>query len=96
MGYYTRYELTVEDCERHEKEIELIAGYSGLFDDELKWYEHESNMREHSLNHPNVLFRLDGEGEESGDIWIEYYKNGKMQKTKAKLMFDDFREELLK
>ena len=95
MGYYTEYELHVDDCEKYVKEIELIAGYSGLFSCELKWYSHERNMREHSLKYPDTVFRLDGKGEESGDIWVKYFKNGKMQETKAKLMFDKFNEDLL-
>lgn len=95
MGYYTRYELVVDDCEKHKKEIELLVSDNYLFGDPSTWYEHEKDMREHSLKYPNLLFRLNGQGEESGDIWIEYYKNGKMQKAVAKLMFDKFREELL-
>ena len=31
-----------------------------------------------SLEFPEYVFILDGEGEESGDIWRSFYKNGKM------------------
>lgn len=91
MGYYTGYKLTTsEEYDLHYKQIGIESGYSNPFEDTIKWYEHESDMRSYSKKYPDVLFTLNGEGEESGDIWIEYYKNGLMQRTKAKLMFDKF------
>lgn len=38
-------------------------------DEETKWYENEDEMLELSQEFPEVLFKLHGEGEESGDIW---------------------------
>lgn len=55
-----------------------------------KWYKHESEMRKFSEKFPEVLFTLEGEGEESGDIWRKYFVNGKMQVAKAKISFDPF------
>jgi len=99
MGYYTQHQLTVSEgfVQEHVEQISLISGYSqDLFEgEEVKWYSHEKDMRAHSLNWPELLFTLKGEGEESGDIWIEYYKNGKMQRCKARVVFDDFDESKL-
>jgi hypothetical protein len=64
--------------------------------DDCKWYEHEEDMRRLSNMFPTVFFTLEGEGEESGDIWKEYYLGGKMQKCKARLEFDDFDKAKLK
>lgn len=58
--------------------------------DSCKWYQHEEEVREFSKQFPDVLFTLSGAGEESGDIWKQYFVNGKSQYTKAKLVFEDF------
>jgi hypothetical protein len=56
----------------------------GASADPCKWYTHES------INFPNVLFTLNGEGEEPGDIWAKYFVNGKVQTAKAQLVFEEF------
>jgi hypothetical protein len=62
---------------------------------DAKWYSHEEDMRELSKKYPDLVFQIKGEGEESGDLWIEYYKNGKMQEAPAKIVYDDFDETKL-
>ena len=52
-------------------------------------------MREYSKRHPKTVFKLIGTGEEAGDMWIEYYLNGKMQRTVAKIVFDDYDQNKL-
>jgi len=47
-------------------------------------------MVEYSKRHPKVVFKLSGEGEESGDIWTEYYQDGKMQREKAEIKVAGF------
>lgn len=98
MGYYTRYELeTVRGGDNetdYEEEVTDKVGYNP-FGDETKWYSFEKDMKKVSKKHPNSLFELSGEGEESGDIWKAYFKNGKMQMCKAKITYDDFDEALL-
>lgn len=64
--------------------------------DSCKWYDHEEDLKRVSERFPTVLFTLSGEGEESGDIWRKYFKDGKMQKCEAKITFDEFDEAKLK
>jgi hypothetical protein len=53
-------------------------------------------MRAFSKIYPNTLFKLKGEGEEAGDVWIKYFKNGKMQSCPAKITFEEYDENKLK
>lgn len=59
-------------------------------EDSCKWYEHEEDMKQLSLKFPDVLFTLRGEGEESGDVWVKYFKEGKMQISKAEIKLEPF------
>jgi len=104
MGYYTRYSLEVvkgntdliaELVEENENAAFAIDEY-GDSEESCKWYEHDKEMRAFSSKHPSTLFKLSGEGEESGDIWHTYYQNGKAQRCEAKIVFDDFDENRLK
>jgi len=63
--------------------------------DSIKWYDYQDDMKNISSQFPNVLFTLRGEGEENGDIWVAYFKNGKVQQSKAKITFDEFNESKL-
>lgn len=96
MGYYTRHELKVNGAiyKDHEYAIAELAGYDEyLFDGEsCKWYDHEDDMKKYSLQHPYALFEVTGYGEEAGDIWREFYKNGKMCGGKAKILLPVFNE----
>jgi hypothetical protein len=103
MGYYTRHNLEIingdndliAEFRSSSEEAEYAIEDNGGSSDSSKWYRHEADLKAFSLIHPSVLFKLSGEGEESGDIWIEYYKNGKMQQCKANISFDDFDESKL-
>ena len=50
-----------------------------------KWYNHKSDMAKLSARFPNLIFRLEGEGEEEDDRWHQYYRAGKMQECRAKI-----------
>jgi len=100
MGYYTKHELEIiegnDNVTDYEHEIGEVNGYGDPFGEECKWYQHEKDMREYSQRHPKTLFKLSGVGEEAGDIWVEYYLNGKMQRIPAKIVFDDYDPEKLR
>ena len=104
MGYYTRHNLSVIDGDQNLiKEFREFSEYAkyaiddfGRCEESSKWYSHQTELKEFSVLHPNVLFKLDGEGEENGDMWHEYYKNGKLQICKASIVYDDFDPALLK
>ena len=101
MGYYTTYTLSAtqghDNQEEIEEKLQQTSGYSIEFgrNDPCKWYIHEQDMKELSKIYPETTFLLEGEGEESGDIWRKYFKNGKMQVCKAKIVFPAFDESKL-
>lgn len=68
--------------------------------DEARWYEHEKDMRAFSVRFPEILFTLRGIGEdhthERPDIWIKYFKAGKMQEARIQPVFDAFSEAKLR
>jgi hypothetical protein len=104
MGYYTCHTLEIvgghNDILREiiEGDPETFYGLDsdGSYVDAVKWYGHEADMREVSSEYPDLVFKLKGEGEEPGDIWLEYYKNGKMQRSEAQIAFDEYDESKLK
>lgn len=46
-------------------------------EEQSKWYEHTEELLVVSRAHPDILFVLDGDGEEQGDIWREFFLNGR-------------------
>lgn len=111
MGYYTNYKMTVIDKNGTEidssveplfDETVLYQGEVSIQDvitqnlDACKWYDHQKDMLEYSANNPEYLFILDGQGEETGDIWRKFYKNGKSYEWKLEYTLPDFDAEKLK
>lgn len=106
MGYYTRYELNVRNIDLNDADYllqhakirvsEIDDGYGtfgSLMDgnmEECKWYDYDADMKKISREHPGVLFELTGDGEEQGDQWITYYKDGKSQHCKAQITFEPY------
>lgn len=106
MGYYTDYTIEHDGAEKLTEKmmakLETISEYS--FEEEgpqsfrnsyAKWYEHEEHMRKFSKLYPKVVFTVTGEGEEGGDLWKRYYKNGKMQEAYAEITYSPFDESKL-
>jgi hypothetical protein len=103
MGYYTRHDLEIIDGSNGLIE-DLIAecegaGYAlkdnGDCSQECKWYGHKKDLTEFSKKHPDALFMLSGKGEENGDAWIEYYRNGKVQVCEAVYVYPKFDADLM-
>lgn len=105
MGYDTSYTLEITpanpevDYVRALRSVNEDAEYClddrGDPADSGSWYKHEKDLRDFSKNYPEVLFTLSGEGSEAGDIWKKYFRNGKCQVAKAKIIIDEFDPEKL-
>ncbi len=104
MGYYTRYNLValpkgslkdadILNCLYHANPKEGFNEYSSFAEwaeEPKKWYDYIYDMIHLSQCHPNTTFILTGVGEEQGDIWKCYYKDGCcVQYIKAVLTFEE-------
>jgi hypothetical protein len=83
MGYSTWYTLEIipEPPEGHPLLEELVDSdvkIDQTINDgwDSKWYDHDVEMVMLSQKYPEFIFSLDGTGEENGDNWITFYKNG--------------------
>jgi len=107
MGYYTDYTLETHKSKMNISDIlgnlsendfgglNYAIDVYGEYYESVKWYDHEDDMKKLSLKFPDVIFKLHGEGENSGNLWDKYFKNGKMQTCYAVITFDDYDESKL-
>ena len=65
-----------------------IECFNDLSCDSMKWYSHDRDMLELSKHFPTVTFILYGEGEDHDDTWRAFYKNGEMELTVARIVFE--------
>lgn len=108
MGYYTEYKLAIVDgqvdSEAFIDTLNNVTGYAWEDEgdcyspgDTIKWYEFDDNMKQIAKMYPDVLFRLRGDGEESGDIWQNFYKNNKSYKWRfGEVVFPQYDPEKMK
>lgn len=106
---FDQIDRVVGDLENLKSDAELAKEFGFQYDWEsealhdiytdqagsMTFYYHEEPMRALSKRHPDVICILSGEGEEAGDIWKKYFKNGKMQECRARIEFDEYDEDLL-
>lgn len=84
-----RENLDIIDQFRKENDNAAYAiDEEGHCQESCKWYDSEKDLVEFSKKHPKTLFKLRGEGEESGDLWELYVQDGIKQFCKAKVVFD--------
>ncbi|ASR77580.1 hypothetical protein SEA_PARADIDDLES_99 [Streptomyces phage Paradiddles] len=110
MGYYTDFTLSAEGrgpiYDKMMKQKDKIVFSQGDYDfilgewldrgysQNLKWYDWEKDMKQLSREWPNVLFILEGDGEETGDLWKAWFRNGEMHKLEAKIVFETIKPDL--
>lgn len=109
MGYYTRYKLTVVNQDHNQYALltqfmatkpETSEGYEwrevfNMTSDNIKWYSYRQDVLNLSVEYPDLVFKLHGDGEEPGDMWNHYFKNGLEQRCKVKIVYDEYDESKL-
>lgn len=109
MGYKSYHSLSVFTDQGEEYEWEIIdklrSKYEGAYyaltdkgeaENEYTWSKQDEHMCKFSLQYPDIMFSISGEGQQTNDTWITYYKNGKMQHCPAIVTYDDYDESKLK
>ncbi len=107
MGYYTQFDIKVKegevDIQSLQDTINEISNYS--FDTDgneiwsngsYKWYDYAHDMEKVSKLFPDIVIQVDGNGEEFGDIWRTFWKNGKYQQAERVVTVEDYDENKLK
>lgn len=85
MGYYTYFSLDIKGDPKEVEKVQNFhvpdndTEFSDPFyingilneteDHDYKWYDWEKDMKKLARKFPNVLFILDGDGEEPDDSW---------------------------
>ena len=59
-----------------------------LPDDYLKWYDHDEDMIKLSLRFPDYIFILEGDGEDSSDLWRTIYYDGQSERLNVKTIYE--------
>jgi len=110
MGYRTNYYLTVSPIDKAQYEaldavIDCVNSYfesngvensvGSWTDLDDTWYN-EEDMLAISKQFPDLLFVLDGEGENTADLWKQYFRNGKTLVCPAYSVFWPFIEARMK
>jgi len=97
MGYMTSYSLNIvvgQVPDDFGKVFNKLTGYTldALY---CKWYEFDEHMTTLSKLYPNVVFQLDGDGEDADDKWRYYFCNGKSQDASPEIVYPEINYEQL-
>ena len=88
----------MKEQKKNDNFIYTFKCIDGSFEDQMgetKWYEFDEDMKVLAKKFPDVVFKLSGEGEETGDIWNKYYKGDKSQDAKVVITIEEFDENKL-
>lgn len=90
------YELRDKIVTALEKESKYDHWYFPSYEEgkivnsDISWYSHMEDMVRLSMLFPTITFELEGEGEDQGDHWKAYFKDGLSVKYNAIITFPLF------
>lgn len=94
MGYRTYFILVREDGEPFTDDmlqaIEALEVFELVTETMAEGYTYANDMEDFSKLFPGVVFHLHGEGEGQGDLWNEYYLDGKSQRCEAEIIYPPY------
>lgn len=73
--------------DREEFETWGPQSFDAWTGDTMKWYDHEADMTALSKEYPELLFVLEGVGEEFPDAWRKWFHNGTYEESYAEITY---------
>lgn len=111
MGYYSYFELKIKHdagmyidmpevanmiCIGNGDSYRMEKGANDILSiGDAKWYDHKKDIAAMSKFYTDVIFQLDREGGDSGDLERCYFKNGTCQSIKATIYYEEYNEDEL-
>lgn len=96
MGYQTCHMLKMEpeepkvwDWIDQAREAGRDIGYALQeegWNEGISHWDHQKEMAELSRAFPEITFTLRGEGDDQGDLWVAYFRNGKFQEHSLEII----------
>lgn len=87
------FTITPEQLTELREEFAKALGFTEAFDEltsgdcpEWKWYECTEDMTKIAQKFPNILFTLEGEGEDREDWWIEQFCGETYHRSNAEIV----------
>ena len=109
MGYDTRFLIGYDqiapgrqdefDAAINDENFSSYGAMEELFgdwSDAFSWYDHESDMARLSKMFPETLFKLTGDGSDADDLWVKWFKGGKIQRCYAEIVYPPYDETKFK
>lgn len=86
MGYYTLFSFShingpKEQYDKMLKDVAETLGDKDVTETEstyAKWYDYDKDIRELSKKYPDITFCVSGDGEDSEDLWQEFWHAGEV------------------
>lgn len=104
MGYYTSFGINIPTAKNQEEEDTIMEKLSKDYDNiktyvdgdsYMKWYTFEDDMSEASLQFPNHIFEIDGQGEDYDDKWQIRFKNGEYERIEPEIVWPMYEKIVL-
>lgn len=83
----------IKDFLRNEMDMSFEDWGDEVSLGDCRGYDREKDMLRISTRFPEILFVIYGDGDDSDDLWYEYWQNGKYQYISA--TFEDFNRRLM-
>jgi hypothetical protein len=105
MGYHTYYTIYVEPEEKRQEVVSSLRETNqlirnvlddcGYFLCDLVWSDYDKDVLAVSKKHPDVFITIYGEGDDSEDLWVHYFQNGKSQYCQAQITYEPYDPEMM-